>query len=83
MFSGKELVVNVACPKGTLTVEILDQDGKPIAGHAKKDCDAFTGDAIRQTMTWNGQSDVSALSGKTVRLRFHLQSGDLYSFVTR
>mgnify|MGYP006908271454 CR=1 FL=1 len=31
-------------------------------------------------MTWKGVTDLSALAGKTVRVRFHLQNGSLYSF---
>ena len=31
-------------------------------------------------MTWKGGSDLSSLSGKIVKLRFHLTRGQLYAF---
>ena len=82
-FQGKELVVNASCPKGSLAVEILDAEGKPIAGFEGKNADPFSGDSIRHTVTWKKNSDVSSLAGKTVKLRFRLTNGDLYSFVMR
>ena len=55
------------------------------AAHPKPEggvtCYAFQHDALRHTVVWGGRSDVSQLAGKTIRLRFHLQSARLYSFV--
>jgi hypothetical protein len=79
-FQGKELLVNADCPKGSLTVELLDRDGKEIAGFGRTAADAFSGDELRHTVTWRGKSDVSALAGRPVRIRFRLREGDLYSF---
>jgi hypothetical protein len=41
------------------------------------------GDAVRHVVTWNGTSDVSALAGRPVRVRFRLEEGDLYAFQFR
>jgi len=49
-------------------------------------CQTFTGDAIRHTVTWDGNADLSELAdlsemtGKPVRLRFYLRSAKLFSF---
>jgi hypothetical protein len=83
VLQGRELVVNADCPRGALTVEVLDEDGKPLQGYTRKDADRFTGDAVRHVATWKGGADVSPLAGKTVRLRFYLRDGDLYSFAAR
>ena len=78
--NGKRLVVNAACEGGALRVELLDADSKPIAGYARDDCDPFTGDSIRHTVSWKGRSDVSQLAGQTIRLRFCLENSDLFAF---
>ena len=38
------------------------------------------GNEIERVVTWKQGSDVSALSGKSVRLRFSIKDADLYSF---
>jgi len=77
---GKQLVVNAACDGGTLRVELLDTNGKPIAGYMRDDCDPITGDSIRHAVSWKGRTDVSQLAGQTIRLRFALENGDLFAF---
>ena len=79
--AGGKLVINAEAPKGSVVVEILDAADKTVPGFGVGDCDAFTGDAIRHTVTWRGESDVSTLAGKAVRLRFHLKNAKFYSFV--
>jgi len=37
------------------------------------------GDSINRTVTWKSGSDVSALAGKVVKLRFVLNDADLYA----
>ena len=74
-FSGKHLFVNA---KGSLRAEVLDANGKPIAGLTPADCIPFTGDSTRAHLNWKG--DLASQAGKTVRIRFHLAEGDLYAF---
>ena len=66
-----------------MTVAVLDHAGKPILGFTRNDCEPFQGDVIRHTVKWQGNSDISALSGKSVRLRFHLRNAKLYSFAVQ
>ena len=80
--NGKTLVINARALKGgSIVVEILDEAGKTLPGYGKDDCYAFQHDALRHTVVWGARSDVSQLAGKPIRLRFHLQSARLYSFV--
>jgi len=74
--SGKTLVVNCA---GKLKAELQDTNGKALSGFALADCDAFTGDSTAATLSWKGKSDLSALAGEPIRIRFALEKGDLYS----
>ena len=80
-FSGKCLEVNMdGGADGSLKVELLDDSNDPIPGYSEQDADRLSGDDVRKTVTWNGQSDLSALAGKTVRLKFIGRSVKLYAF---
>ena len=48
--------------------------------HLREDCDELVGDSINRKVTWNGNANLSALSGKTIRLRFILKDADLFAF---
>jgi hypothetical protein len=65
---------------GSIRVEIQDLDGKPLPGFALADCPPHFGDTIERVVTWRGGSDVGALAGRPVRLRFALQDADLYAY---
>jgi hypothetical protein len=79
-FQGDRLTLNFATSAaGTIRVEIQDADGSPLPGFTLEDSSEIFGDAIDRTVVWNDGSDVSALAGKTVRLRFTLRDADLYA----
>jgi hypothetical protein len=79
-FSGKYLFVNVDAPSGELRVEALDEKGKVIDPFARTYCEPIRVDRTLQRVKWRDAADLSSLSGKTIRLRFHLKNGKLYSF---
>ncbi len=78
---GDKLVINADAKHGSIKVEILNADGKPIKGFSKDDADTITGDRIRHKVKWRGKSDLSKLKGKTILLKFYLNKSKLYSFV--
>jgi hypothetical protein len=80
VFSGSRLVLNYAtAAAGSIRVEIQNTNGVPVTGFALADFPEKQGDDIQGVMSWNGQSDVGALTGTPVRLRFVLKDADLYS----
>lgn len=80
-FSGKQLLLNYSTSAtGSVQVEIQDEKGSPIAGHALEDMPELYGDEFDASAAWKKGGDVSALSGKTVRLRIALRDADLYAF---
>ena len=79
-FEGSELVINAQSTEGAVAVEIVDREERPAEGFRAADCDAFSGDSLRHTVTWRGRSDLSALRAEPLRLRFHLEKAKLYSF---
>jgi hypothetical protein len=79
-FTGTELVVNFSTgAAGGIRVEIQDADGKPLPGFALAEAVETIGDEIGRVVRWKGGSDVSALAGKPVRLRFVMKDADLYA----
>jgi len=79
-FDGSELVLNYAAQEnGFVRVEILDSNGKPLAGLSAQDALPLTGDSTRARVLWKGSPDLADHVGKPVTLRFELQNADLYS----
>ena len=82
-FSGNRLRLNgsTAGDEGAIQVEILDPEtGEPLPGYSREDCQSFRGDAIAHTVSWKKKFDLTALKGRVVQLRFHLQRSKIFSF---
>ena len=77
---GDHIEVNFATSAaGAIRCEVLDESDNPVDGFALDDSDELIGDRIQYPVTWRGNADSSALAGRTVRLRFHLNDADLYA----
>lgn len=80
VFSGGRLVINYSTSSvGYVKVEIADETGQPLAGFSMADCDQVIGDEIARTVSWKTRTDLGALAGRPVRLRFEMKDADLYS----
>jgi len=79
-FSGKHLFVNADARGGELRVAVLDKDGEVFRALDYKRCKPITTDGTCQEVRWVEPIDLSALAYKTVRFRFYLTKGKLYSF---
>lgn len=79
-FKGRHLFVNLDAPKGELQAEVLDEKGNVIAPFTAENCVPAVGDSTRQRITWKDAGDLAKLSGRKVRLRFHIKHGQLYAF---
>ncbi len=81
VFEGDALELNYSTSAvGFVRVEIQDAEGHPQPGFALNDCPEIFGDEIEGTVRWENGSDVSALAGNPVRLRFALKDADLFAF---
>jgi hypothetical protein len=79
-FTGKRLELNYATSAaGSVQVELCREDGQPYEGFALRDCDLLYGNELAHVMAWKGGSDVSALAGKPVRLRFRLRDAQVFA----
>ncbi len=78
---GNALVLNLnTSAAGEGRVGLLDGQDKPISGFGVKDCEFINGDYLARRVTWKGKSDVSALAGKPMRLRFEMRGTKLFAF---
>lgn len=82
-FEGKYFFVNadVRGKKSSLYVEVLDESGNPIEGFTKDDFVVMKKDnSTKRMLVWKNNKTLESLVGKTVRFKFYLTDGDLYSF---
>ena len=87
-FTGHALYVNAKAGQGTIRVEVLsgaqDNDLQPISGFTLQESVPLEGDGIEQTVIWKAHRDITSLTGKRIRLKFHLNElAALYSFTIR
>ncbi len=77
--AGPQLRVN-ASVFDRLTVKVLDESGKPIPGY---ESNMIRDNGIDLPVVWPEGKDLSALTGKDVRLRFELNDAEVFGFVNR
>ena len=79
-FSGKHLFVNLEAGNGRLLVEVLDENKKVISPFTRENSIPLSTDKTLAAVNWKDSADLSSLAGKSVRFRFILTNGKLYSF---
>ncbi|GAJ11744.1 unnamed protein product, partial [marine sediment metagenome] len=78
---GSGLEVNVDASAGSIQVEILEENGKPVPGFSGQDAPEYqAADNLRLKPTWKDSRDLSLVTGKVVRIRFRLHNAKLYAF---
>ena len=78
--AGDHLILNLDTGAlGGARVEILDDEGRPVPGLSVKECDPIRINSVSAQVSWKGKSDIGALQGKVVKLRFVTHSCKLYS----
>jgi hypothetical protein len=81
VFAGRELSLNFSTSAaGGVKVGFEDAAGKAISGFSVEDCVTQIGNELDRKVTWKSGTDVSALAGKPVRLRFSMKDADIFSF---
>lgn len=79
-FTGKSLYLNYATSAaGSIWVELLDGDGVVIPGYEADKCFEIIGNQVERAVAWNGSTDISALAGTPIRVRFVMKDADLYA----
>lgn len=76
---GGRLFVNAIANTGTIRAELLDaESGQPLSGYLVDEAASLQGDHLRGHLGWQKQTILP--QGRTVRVRFHLDRAQLYSF---
>lgn len=76
---GQRLHINADVKNGSLMVEVLDAAGEVIAGYEKEISLIEKQDSVKLPVQWKQTEALPA--GVPIRLRFHLNNGDLFSYV--
>ena len=80
-FDSKRRELNMDGSAGGWTlVGILSESDEPIEGYKIEQCDTIRGNSVKKAVTWQGNSDVSKLTGKLVKLQFVIQSMKIFAF---
>ena len=89
-FSGKELHLNMsgsplAAGPGLpeVRVEVLTPNHDWVSGFRFDDSDPIVTSGLDHVVSWRGCSDLSALAGHPIKLRFYFNNSKLYSFQFR
>ena len=81
IFAGGKLEVNYSTSAaGSVRVELQDADARAVAGRGLEECRELIGDEIERVVSWEDGSDLGALAGRPVRLRFAMRDSDVFSF---
>jgi len=82
IFKGDGLHLNFSSSAaGSILVELISETaGKPIEGFTLNDCYPIFGDSVDRKVEWKTASDLHAIQGKMVRLRFVLKDADIFAF---
>ena len=83
VFLGDTLILNANASEGSISVEALDGDGKPIHGFGLDTSVTLTTDNIRHTLVWKGHKDLHQLQGRRIRLRFALKQAQVFSLTPK
>lgn len=78
-YSGNYLFINAAV-RGSMTVELLDENGDVIPGFSAGECNVVKTDGCKIMVSWKEHSDLRSLNGRNLKIKFQLEDADLYSF---
>ena len=81
LFEGKTLELNLdTSAGGSVRVELLDQDGKPLGHFTAGEATQLNGNSVRMPISWGENRDVSKLAGTPIKIRFIMRDCKLYAF---
>jgi hypothetical protein len=78
---GEQLELNADASEGSIAVEILNEDGDPLPGFARADCELLAKvDGIRLHPRWKERENMKSIAGQNVRLKIYLDRAELFAF---
>lgn len=74
------LMVNCDPRKGSLRVELLDAEHRPIPGYTLNECEPMTAASVRHPVVWKNHKELPG-EPEQVRFRFVIEKAQLFSFM--
>jgi hypothetical protein len=65
--------------KGSIRVEVLTRDWQPIPGFTAPEAKEIQGDALDHPVRWSNKTDLGALAGQEIRLKFYMTRARLHA----
>ena len=80
-FAGSRLRLNYSTSAaGSIRVDVQDTlQGRRCQGFGLADCPIIFGDELERIVTWKSGPDLARLAGQSIRLKFEIKDGDLFS----
>jgi hypothetical protein len=79
--TGNRLLLNMATSApGSVQVELLDAQNRPLSGYSIADCPVLFGDDLEREITWKSGKSLKELKGQAVKLHFVMSDADVYAF---
>ncbi len=75
-----KLELNVTCPSGYVTAEIISRDSQPVPGHEGEKSRVEKIDSVRYRVTWGEKKVIEPIEGGYCHLRLALYQGSLFSY---
>ncbi len=75
---GGRLLINADASEGSIRVEILDENGKPLPGYSTDESVPLSSNGLREPVTWKNHKTIP--TGRPIRIRFRLNSAKLFSY---
>jgi hypothetical protein len=73
-----EVTVNADATKGSIRVEVMNEDGYRLRGYSQDDCTPIIGDGLRHAVVWKEKKLTDLPPGKYL-LRLHLDNAAVYA----
>lgn len=74
----REITLNTDASQGSISVELLNEDGYRVRGFSKEDAVPITANSLNAKVAWKDKN-LSALKPKKYMLRIHLNNAKLYA----
>ncbi|MDA0833228.1 MAG: hypothetical protein O2955_06755 [Planctomycetota bacterium] len=79
-FTGSELHLNFqTSAPGSIHIALLDENGNELPEYSREEAAEIYGNDVDRVVTWQSGSDLSALAGTTIRLKFVMRDAHVYS----
>ena len=76
------LLLNANAKDGEVRAALAAEDGKPIPGCSKEDCEPIRQNGLDLSIRWKNRADLRDLVGKKIRLRIAARNAALYALQT-